>query len=134
MSAASGAVAPSGRSARTRSGAMASMSEVSTRPACASPPGTPGSQHDDPVALAAQPGRRPPHGLRVAAVPGREDHGAEVCRAAHELDDDVLERRLAEGQRAREPGVLAARPVRQGGRGDDVAAAGGRAPRRARPR
>ena len=79
----SGSVQPASATLiRTTAGSRASMSDVSVRPACASPPAGAAVPHDDVVAL----GRRgaPPRAERVGVAPVRRDHdhaGERVARA-----------------------------------------------------
>ena len=48
------------------------------------------------------------HRHAVATVPVDQHHAAAPVGAAHELDDDLLDEVGADGERAGEPGVLAA--------------------------
>ena len=108
-------------------GASASSSDVSVRPAWASPPVTWGNQASARPALGPHGGHRPPERPRVPGVPRHQHHPGEGVGRAHQLDHHRLQCPLADRERAGEPGVLAARPVGQGGRHHHVRT-GGRQP------
>ena len=121
ISSASGATLPASRAAPTSSGASASMSEVSIRPAWASPSqrGRPGP-HVAP--LDAQFPHRRGERLGVAAVRAHEQHAREPDERASSTSTSS-QRVAPDRERPREARVLAARPVRQRRRDDRVRAA-----------
>ena len=101
------------RTGRTRAGSSASCTEVSVRPACASP-----SQRGD-QARTSRPSDRSSRtaavtGSGVAAVRGQQQHPPHRRRqrGPAELDQQQLGRRRADRERAGEAGVLPAGPVR----------------------
>jgi len=110
------------------------MSEVSDRPAWASPPGKlHGTQHDV-VALGDELVHRGGQGIHVAAVPVDEDDAAGPgAEGTGELDDDLLQCCCADGTGAGEGLVLSAAAVGESGRHHrgrqprgDIAIVGGR--------
>ena len=120
-----GSVRPgSASSRRTAPGSIASSKDVSVRPACASPPGVIGSPHEHVVTFGRTATLDRHERLLVAAVGVDEDHAGEgAAGGAHELDEELGQDRVADEERAREVGVLAAGPVGHGGRHGDAAPA-----------
>ena len=131
-----GSVQPgSARSRRTAAASRASISDVSVRPACASPPGTTARHTNTSSPSAAQ---RRATSASVASLPPcaftQHDAAEGGACAADELDEERGQGLVPDEQRAGERGVLAAGPVgdrraprrRRAG----VSASPGRGPRR----
>ena len=111
---------------RTASGAMASSRDVSVRPAWASPLRH-GAPDEHVIALGRRRGARTiDERLLVPAVGVDENHARKgAAGGTHELDEQVGQDLVPDEQRAREVGVLAARPVGHGGRHGDARTARG---------
>ena len=105
-------------------GRWPAASDVSVRPACASPPGVAGPPDEHVVALGGAAPLRRDQRLLVAAVRVDEHHAGEgAAGGAHQLDEQVRQDLVADEERAGEAGVLAAGPVGHGGRHGDARAA-----------
>ena len=116
-----GLTRPLARSRRTRSGRSASSSDVSVRPAWASPPATHGHHGERVAAVGVEGGHGPIDGVAVAAVAVDEHDAGGPVGGADELDDHGRHDVGADRQRAGEAGVLAAGRHGERRPDDDVA-------------